>query len=83
MTTPAAREQPHGKVTKSAAMIISYMYTLLKPRRNGPDSRSMMQKSLEQLNAQPPFVPRFVVTVTVGTQLYGDANDFFWLSRAV
>lgn len=51
VTTPAACEQPQGRVT----------------------ILSMMQKSLEQLNLQPSLVPGRVVTVTVGTQLMGDA----------
>lgn len=36
----------------------------------------MIQKSLEQLNAQPLSVPRLVVTVTVRTQLDDKVNGF-------
>lgn len=38
------------------------------------DSLSAMQNSLEQLNLQPSLMPGCVVTVTVGTQLVGDAG---------
>lgn len=72
VTTPAACEQPQGRVTKSVAtnheMEASLACAILG------DSLSAMQNSLEQLNLQPSLMPGCVVTVTVGTQLVGDAG---------